>query len=104
MPIRLSKVAEVLRRIAFAIDELARARRVDDLQAAKAADGPRAEHRGRSAEPDLEYAEFCDRTQTPWRSTVQGDLAWTACQAERRRRTETDEDPFEAYHPFRQGR
>lgn len=57
-----------------------------------------------SAEPDLSYAVYCDRTNTPWRSTQQGELAWTADQAERRRRGETDEDPFEAYNPFRQGR
>jgi hypothetical protein len=68
------------------------------------ADDPRAERRRRLAEPDLEYAEFCDRTKTPWRSTVHGELARTAYQAERRRRGKTDEDPFEAYDPFRQVR
>ncbi|PWI06710.1 hypothetical protein DIZ27_31860 [Streptomyces sp. NWU339] len=53
---------------------------------------------------DPEHAESCDRTQTPWRSTVPGELAWTAYRAERRRRGETGEEPCEAYHPFRQGR
>jgi AcrR family transcriptional regulator len=104
VPIRLPKVAAVLRRIAFDVDELTRARRVDDLQEAKVADDPRAKRRRRLAEPDLEYAEFRDRTGTPWRSTLQGERAWTAYQAERRRRGETDEDPFEAYNPFRQSR
>jgi hypothetical protein len=104
VPVRLPRVAAILRRIAFDVDEPARARRVRDLEAARVADDPRAERRRRLAEPDLRYAEFCDRTETPWRSTVQGDLAWTAYQAERRRRGETDEDPFEAYNPFRQGR
>jgi hypothetical protein len=104
VPIRLPKVAAILRRVAFDVDELARARRVGDLQAAQVGDDPRAERRRRLAEPDLRYAEFCDRTGTPWRSTLQGDLAWTAYQAERRRRGETDEDPFEAYNPFQQGR
>ncbi|GHC27612.1 hypothetical protein GCM10010348_62120 [Streptomyces anthocyanicus] len=104
MPIRLPRVAAILRRIAFDVEELARARRVEELQAAKVADDPRAERRRRLAEPDLSYAEYCDRTRTPWRSTQQGDLAWTAYQAERLRRGETDEDPVEAYNPFRQGR
>ncbi|MFE7244438.1 hypothetical protein [Streptomyces sp. NPDC057580] len=104
VPIRLPRVAAILRRIAFDVEELARARCVEELQAAKVADDPRAERRSRLAEPDLSYAEYCDRTKTPWRSTQQGDLAWTAYQAERRRRGETDEDPFEAYNPFRQGR
>ncbi|WP_127354809.1 hypothetical protein [Actinacidiphila soli] len=72
--------------------------------AAQVADDPRAERRRRLTEPDLQYAEFCDRTGTPWRSTLQGDLAWTVYQAERHRRGETDEDPFEAYNPFQQGR
>lgn len=104
VPIRLPRVAAILRRIAFDVDELARARRVDDLQAARVADDTRAERRRRLAEPDLSSAEFCDRTKTPWRSTRQGDLAWTAYQAERRRRGETEEDPYTAYNPFRQGR
>ncbi|MFC5853796.1 hypothetical protein ACFPZI_18890 [Streptomyces chlorus] len=37
-------------------------------------------------------------------SAVQGELAWTAYQAERRRRGEADEGSFETYNPFRQGR
>ncbi|MGW2181301.1 hypothetical protein ACWCXX_25015 [Streptomyces sp. NPDC001732] len=102
--VRLPRVAAILRRIAFDVDELARARAVDDLQSAKTAADPRAERRRRLAEPDLRYGEFCDRTGTPWRSTQQGDLAWTAFQGERRRRGETDEDPYEAYNPFSQSR
>ncbi|MEU2854542.1 hypothetical protein [Streptomyces syringium] len=98
----LPRVAAVLRRIAFDVDELARS--VDDLQEARVADDSRAERRRRLAEPDLRYAEFCDRTGTPWRSTHHGEAAWTAYQAERRRRGETDEDPFTAYNPFRHGR
>ncbi|MER6625395.1 hypothetical protein [Streptomyces sp. NPDC000931] len=104
VPVRLPRVAAILRRIAFDIDELACARRVEDLQAAQVADDPRAERRRRLAEPDLRYAEFCDRTKTPWHSARQGELAWTAYQVERRRRGETDEDPYTAYNPFRQGR
>ncbi|MFE4416136.1 hypothetical protein [Streptomyces sp. NPDC056821] len=104
MTIRLPRVAAILRRIAFDVEELTRARCVEELQAAKVADDPRAERRRRLAEPDLSCAEYCDRTKTPWRSTQQGELAWPAYQAERRRRGETDEDPFEAYNPFCQGR
>ncbi|MFC9164402.1 hypothetical protein ACFTZ8_26780 [Streptomyces fungicidicus] len=73
-------------------------------KAALVADDPRAEHRRRLAEPDLSYAQFCDPTATPWLSTRQKDLALTAYQAERRRRGETEEDPYTAYNPFRQGR
>jgi hypothetical protein len=39
-----------------------------------------------------------------FQSSLQGEPAWTAYQAERRQRGETDEDPFEAYNPFRQDR
>ncbi|MET8945412.1 hypothetical protein ABZX30_17965 [Streptomyces sp. NPDC004542] len=99
VPVHIARIAAILRRIAFDIDELARARRVDDLHAAQVGDDPRAERRRRLAEPDLNYAEFCDRTGTPWRSTQQGELAWTAYQAERRRRGETDEDPFRHGRP-----
>ncbi|MEU5092069.1 hypothetical protein [Streptomyces sp. NPDC021356] len=103
MPIRLPKVAAILRRIAFDVEVLARARCMQELQMAKVADNPRAERRRRLAEPDLS-SEYRGRTRTPWRSTQQGDLAWAAYQVERRWRGETDKDPLEAYNPFRQGR
>jgi hypothetical protein len=51
----------ILDRIAADIDELARARRVDDLAAAAALPGRRAERRRRVAEPDLDLREFCRR-------------------------------------------
>ncbi|WP_181806113.1 hypothetical protein [Streptomyces shenzhenensis] len=86
--------------IAFDVEELARPRRIDDLQAAAVGDDPRAERRRRLAEPDLTFAEFCDRTGTPWRSTLQGDRAWDAYQAELFRRGERDEP----YSPYRQPR
>ncbi|MFF0363099.1 hypothetical protein [Streptomyces fungicidicus] len=69
VPVRLPRVAAFLRRIAFDIDELARARRKEDLQAARVAGDPRAERRRRLAEPDLHCAKYCDLTKTPWRST-----------------------------------
>jgi hypothetical protein len=98
--VNLARVGAILQRIAFDVEELARARRTEDLQIAAVKDDPRAERRRRLAEPDLTYAEFCDRTGTPWRSTRQGEQAWTSYQIERSRRGETDEDPFEAYNPF----
>lgn len=83
---------------------MARARRIKDLSVAAVNNGPRAERRRRLAEPDLTYAEYCYRTGTPWRSTQQGELAWTKYQIERKRRGETDEDHFETYNPFHQRR
>jgi hypothetical protein len=55
----LPRVAAILDRIAADIDELARARRVDDLAAAAVLPRRRAEPRRRLAEPDLEFRVFC---------------------------------------------
>ncbi|MFI6209139.1 hypothetical protein ACIBAI_22490 [Streptomyces sp. NPDC051041] len=100
----LPRVAVVLRRIAYDIDDLAHARSIDDLDQARIRDGPRAERRRRLAEPDLAFAEFYARTGTPSQSIRQGADAWTAYQAERHHRGETDENPYTAYNPFHQGR
>ncbi|MFE1271294.1 hypothetical protein [Streptomyces sp. NPDC058758] len=91
-----ARLSAILRRIAFGVDELARARNVDDLTGVRVGDGPRAERRRRLAEPDLEYAEFTRRKNLPWHSTQQGQTAWDAYQAERYRRGETDQDPYTA--------
>ncbi|MFF7328235.1 hypothetical protein [[Kitasatospora] papulosa] len=53
VPVCLPRVVAILRRIAFDIAELARARRVEDLQGARVADDPCAERRRRLAESDL---------------------------------------------------
>ncbi|MGW6562737.1 hypothetical protein [Streptomyces hydrogenans] len=98
-----ARVSAILRRIAFDVDELARARNVDDLTGARVGDDPRAERRRRLAELELEYAEFIRRKNLPWRSTRQGEAAWDAYQAERHRRGETDQGPYTAYNPFRSG-
>ena len=45
----------------LATDELARARRVQDLDAAAVLPGPRAERRRRLAGPDLQFRAFCAR-------------------------------------------
>ncbi|MFB7428792.1 hypothetical protein ACFC0K_36530 [Streptomyces hydrogenans] len=98
-----AQMSAILRRIAFDVDELARARNVDDLTGARVGDDLRAERRRRLAEPDLEYAEFTRGKNLPWHSTQQGEAAWDAYQAERHRRGETDQDPYTAYNPFRSG-
>ena len=57
----LARVAAVIDRIAADVDELARARRVQDLTTAAPLPDPRAERRRRLAEPDLEFRAFCTR-------------------------------------------
>ena len=57
----LARVAAVIDRIAADADELARARRVQDLTTAAVLPDPRAERRRRLAEPDLEFRAFCTR-------------------------------------------
>jgi hypothetical protein len=55
----LARVAAVIDRIAADVDELARARRVQDLDTGAVLPDPRAERRRRLAEPDLEFRAFC---------------------------------------------
>ena len=55
----LARVRAVIDRIAADVDELARARRVQDLNTAAVLPDPRAERRRRLAEPDLEFRAFC---------------------------------------------
>ena len=92
----------VLERIAADVDELARARRVADLTTAAVRDDARAELRRRLAEPDLDFREFCRRTKTPASSSLQGERAWDAFQAERHRRGERADYPLPSENPFRQ--
>ena len=87
-------------RIAADIDELARARRVDDLAAAAVLPGRRAERRRRVAEPDLDYREFCRRQKVP----ASLERSWDAYQAERYRRGERDTNPGYTENPFRTAR
>jgi hypothetical protein len=95
------RLAAVLERIAADVDELARARRVADLTEAAVRDDARAELRRRLAEPDLDFREFCRRTKTPAQSSLQGERAWDAFQAERYRRGERDDYPAVTENPFR---
>ena len=78
----LARVRAVIDRIA-AVDELARARRAQDLDTAAVLPDPRAERRRRLAEPDLEFRAFCARRRLRASSTPQLARAWDAWQAER---------------------
>ena len=83
------------------LDELARARRVQDLTTAAVLPDPRAERRQRLAEPDLEFRAFCARRRLPASSTPQLERAWDAWQAERYQRGEIDRRPGDTGNPFR---
>lgn len=95
------RLAAVLERIAADIDELARARRVADLTEATGRGDARAELRRRLAEPDLDFQEFCRLTKTPAQSSLQGERAWDAFQAERYRRGERENYPAVTENPYR---
>ena len=99
--IDLPRVAAILDRIAADLDELARARRVQDLATAAMLPDPRAERRRRLAEPDLEFRAFCTRRRLPASPAPQLERAWDAWQAERYQRGETGQRPGYADNPFR---
>ena len=67
----LARVRAVIDRIAADVDELARARRAQDLTTAAVLPDPRAERRRRLAEPDLEFRAFCARRRLPASSAPQ---------------------------------
>jgi hypothetical protein len=71
----LARVRAVIDRIAADVDELAWARRVQDLTIAAVLADPRAERRRRLAEPDLEFRAFCTRRRLPASSTPQLERA-----------------------------
>ena len=71
----LARVAAVIDRIAADVDELARARRVQDLNTAAVLPDRRAERRRRLAEQDLEFRAFCSRKGLPASSTTQLERA-----------------------------
>lgn len=95
------RVAAVLQRIAADLDELARARRISDLQGSAVLPDRRAERRRRLAEPDLAFRDFCTRKKLPASSTLQLERAWDAWQAERHHRGETGQRPVYTDNPFR---
>ncbi len=94
----LARVRAVIDRIAADVDELARARRVQDLNTAAALPDPRAERRRRLAEPDLEFRAFCTRRRLPASSTPQLERAWDAW---RYQRGEISQQPGYTGNPFR---
>jgi lambda repressor-like predicted transcriptional regulator len=100
----LPRIVAILRRIAYDVHELARSRRVDDLDQAAVAEDPRAERRRRAAEPALEFIAFCRRREIPHQSTPQLERAYDAWNAERYERGETDQGSWEAYNPVREAR
>jgi len=97
----LARVRAVIGRIAADVDELARARRAQDLTTAAVLADPRTERRRRLAEPDLEFRAFCARKGLPASSTLQLERAWDAWQAERYQRGETGQRPGYTDNPFR---
>jgi hypothetical protein len=82
-------VAAIVRRIAADVDELARPRRVADLDAAAALRDRHAERRRRVAEPDLDFGEFCRRSKLP-----RSERSWDMFAAERYRRGEPMSRPM----------
>ena len=101
MAVDLARVAAVIGRIAADVDELARARRAQDLTTAAVLPDPRAERRRRLAEPDLAFRAFCTRRWLPASSTPQLARASDAWQAGRYRRGEIDQRPGYTGNPFR---
>jgi len=97
----LARVRAVLHRIAADLDELARARRIADLNTAATLPDRNAERRRRLAEPDLDLREFCSRKGLPASSTPQLERAWDAWQDERYRRGETSQRAAYTDNPFR---
>ena len=97
----LARVRAVIERIAADVDELARARRVQDKTTAAVLPDRRAERRRRLAEPDLEFRAFCARKGLPASSILQLERAWDAWQAERYRRGEIGQRPGYTDNPFR---
>ena len=91
-----SDLTRILNRIAADVDELARARRVADLDAAAVLGDRRAERRRQAAEPDLDFREFCRRSKLP-----QSERSRDLFAAERYRRGETGIPSYETYNPFR---
>jgi hypothetical protein len=96
----LARVAAVLDRIASDVEELARARRAEELTIAAVLPGRRPERRRRLAEPDLDFHTFCRTKRMPSSTPAQMERAWDAWQAERYRRGETGQQAAYTDNPF----
>jgi hypothetical protein len=97
----LTRVAAVIDRIAADVDELARARRAQDLIIAAVLPDRRADRRRRLAEPDLEFRAFCARKGIARFIDPQLERAWDAWQAERYQRGEISQRPGYTGNQFR---
>jgi hypothetical protein len=97
----LPRIQAILERIATDVDELARARRVEELDIAAVRPDRRAEQRRRAAEDDLDFRQFGTRNNLAMSSTLQLERAGDAWQAERHRRGEIDQRPGYSDNPFR---
>lgn len=91
----------MLDRLASDVEELARARRVDELNTAAVLTDRRRERRRRLAEPDLDFRAFCRAKRMPTSSRPQLERAWDAWQAELHRRGEVEQHPDYADNPYR---
>lgn len=83
------------------MDELARARRVQDLTTATVPPDPAGGTRRRLAEPDLEFRAFLHPTAAARFLNPQLERAWDAWQAERYQRGEISQRPGYTDNPFR---
>lgn len=99
--VTVPRVAALLDRIAHDIEELARARRVEELHDAAVLPDRRAERRRRLVEPDLDFRTFCRAKRMPSSSHVQLERAWDAWQSELHRRGEIDQYPSYGNNPYR---
>jgi len=99
--VNLARVAVVVDRIASDVEELARARRVEELTRAAVLADRRRERRRRLAEPDLDFRAFCRAKRMPSSSQPQLERAWDAWQAELYRRGEIGQHPDYADNPYR---
>ena len=97
----LARVRAIIERIAADVDELARARRVEELDTAAVRLDRPAERRRRVAETDLSFREFCTHNKLPASSTPQLERAWDAWASERYRRGEINQRPSYTDNPFR---
>ena len=87
------RVAAILDRIAADIDELAWARRLQDLTTAAVLPDRRTGRRRRLAEPDLEFRALCTPAAAARSPAPQLERAWDAGPAGRYQRGEISQRP-----------
>jgi hypothetical protein len=97
----LARVRAVIDHIAADVDELARARRVQDLNKCRGAARLAGRTPPAAGRAGPEFRAFCTRRRLPASSTPQLERAWDAWQAERYQRGEISQRPGYADNPFR---